>query len=263
VATTAKKQAATPANEELRQKLQVQPPDALVEFLNLFVYGDTGVGKTYLGGTAADDPRTSPVLFVDVEGGLTTIKDRKDIDVVKVRDMKTIERVGTELAQVGKNIYYKTVVIDSLTELADLDMRTVMKIAYNRNPDKVDIDVPSPREWGTVRNHIRIITRHFKDLPCHVMFTGHVGVEQDESLPAKYYPGFAGKLAREIPGFVDIVGYYTQKANSEGVVVRTLQTQGTNRVVAKDRTGALAMQVIDPTIPSLWDAILGERNTSK
>jgi hypothetical protein len=244
------------ADEELRKALQVMAPDELVRYLNLFVYGDSGVGKTYLGGTADDDERTRPVLFVDIEGGVTTIKERKSIDVIPVRTMKDIEKIGTDLANavVDNKLYYKTIVIDSLTELADLDMRTTMKIAYNRAPDRVDVDVPSPREWGIVRNHIRIITRHFKDLPCHVMFTGNLGIEQNDDLPAKFHPGFAGKLAREIPGFVDIVGYYSHKASGEEVT-RTLQVQGTNRVIAKDRTKALGSMVQNPTIPSLWDAI--------
>lgn len=248
---------ASKINQELRDKLKVEPPDQTVKWLNLFVYGDSGVGKTYLGGTSEDDPRTSPILWLDSEGGVTTIKKRKSIDVVKVRGLADVERVGTELAKAANEgtMHYKMVVIDSLTELADLDMREVMKEAYNRNPDKVDKDVPSPREYGKVRNHIRIITRHFKDLPCHVYFTGHVGSVTDEATNVtKFFPAFSGKLAREIPGFVDIVGYYSQKVSGEEVV-RTLQTQGTHKVVAKDRTQALQPLEVNPTIPGLWDII--------
>jgi phage nucleotide-binding protein len=248
------------AVKQLREALQVAPPDEIVRFLNLFVYGESGVGKTYLGGTAADDPKTSPVLFIDVEGGVTTIKERRDVDVVTVRSMKQLENVATKLGASVKDgrVYYGTVVIDSLTELADLDMRVVMKDAYNKSPDKVDIDVPSPREWGKVRNHIRIIVRYFKDLPVHVVWTGHVGIQeadQDKGIPRKFFPGFAGKLSREIPGFMDIVGYYSQKSNNEGVIIRSLQLQGTDRVIAKDRTKALGQMIQDPTIPSIWETI--------
>lgn len=246
--------------KELREALQVAPPDDIIRFLNLFVYGESGVGKTYLGGTAADDKRTSPVLFIDVEGGVTTIKERADIDVVTVRSMAQLEKVATKLGQNVANgrIHYSTIVVDSLTELADLDMRVVMKDAYNRNPDKVDIDVPSPREWGKVRNHIRIIVRYFKDLPVHVVWTGHLSVQEadlEKGIPRKYFPGFAGKLAREIPGFMDVVSFYSQKAKNDGTIVRTLQFQGTDRVIAKDRTKCLGQMIQDPTIPMIWDMI--------
>jgi len=198
-----------------------------------------------------------PMLWLDVEGGVTTIKKFKNIDVKKIRSMADMESAGTELAKAANagDIYYKIVVIDSMTELADLDMRDVMKEAFNRNSDKVDKDVPSPREYGKVRNHIRIITRHFKDLPCHVYFTGHVGSVTDEATNVtKFFPAFSGKLAREIPGFVDIVGYYSQKVSGEEVI-RTLQTQGTHKVVAKDRTQALQSLETNPTLPGLWDII--------
>ena len=248
------------ATSELRDSLKVKPPDQVVDYINALVYGEAGVGKTFLGGTADDDPRMKPVLFVDVEGGLATIKARKGVDVVTLRSMKEIEELHGKLYHsIDKGgIYYKTLVIDSLTELADLDMRTVMKESYNKNPDKVDIDVPSPREWGKVRNHIRLIVRAFRDLPCHVLYTAHVGVFAEEGQPTKMFPGFAGKLAREVPGFMDIVGYmYSETVREDGkaVIHRYMQVQGTRRVVAKDRTAALGEVVNDPTLPMMWDMI--------
>lgn len=254
-------------NQTLRESLQVKPPAEVVDWINALVYGEAGVGKTYLGGTADDDARMSPVLFVDVEGGLATIRQKHDIDVVTVRTMKAVEDLYNKLYHSIENdeIYYKTIVIDSLTELADLDMRTVMKEAYNRLPDKVDIDVPSPREWGKVRNHIRLIVRAFRDLPCHVLYTAHVGVLSEEGQPTKYFPGFAGKLGREVPGFMDIVGYMYSE-NKEGVIYRYLQVQGTRRVVAKDRTSSLDDVIENPDMPMIWDLIQngqGNQNESE
>jgi phage nucleotide-binding protein len=250
---------------ELREALQVKPPGEIIMFLNALVYGEAGVGKTYLGGTADDDPRMSPVLFVDVEGGLATIRERKSIDVVTVRNMKQVEELYNRLYHSIENnsIYYKTVVIDSLTELADLDMRVVMKDSYQRNPDKVDVDVPSPREWGKVRNHIRLIVRAFRDLPCHVLYTAHVGTLAEEGQPTKFFPGFAGKLGKEVPGFMDVVGYMYSE-NKEGVIYRYMQVQGTRRVVAKDRTDTLGDVVENPSLPTMWDVINnGERISDK
>lgn len=252
-------QTKTKEDQALRELLEVKPPDKAVDWINFLVYGDPGVGKTYLAGTAQDSPLTSPVLVADIEGGLTTLRHRKDIDTKSIRSMKELEKLYNDLYASIKDgkIYYGTVAIDSLTELADLAMRVTMKAAYQRSPEKVDIDVPSQREWGIVRNQIRLIVRAFRDLPCHVVYTAQVATLQEEGQPTKYFPGLSGKLRTEIPGFMDVVGYYYSEAN-EGVIDRILQVQGTRRVVAKDRTGALAPKtgkIENPTLPMMWDLI--------
>jgi phage nucleotide-binding protein len=224
----------------------------------MLVYGDPGAGKTWLAGTADDDPRTSPVLYLDCEGGVTTIRHRREIDVVPVRSIPQLEDIYNKLYhsidQETNSIQYRTVVIDPVTELADLDMRTIMKAAYASKPETVDIDVPSPREWGKNRNHIRLIVRAFRDLPCHLIITAHANKKEEENQPTKYFPGFAGKLATEIPGFMDIVGYLYAESKT-GTVQRKMQVQGTRRIQAKDRTSRLGAVVTDPTIPMLWDMI--------
>jgi len=240
----------------LRDALQVRAPSEIVEFLNILLYADPGVGKTYQIGTCADDSRLSPVLLFDVEGGVTTLRHRDNVDTTPVRSITELEEKYNKLYHSISDgrMYYKTVAIDTLTELADLDMRFIMKDAYARNPDKVNIDVPSVREWGITRSHIRKIVRAFRDLPCHTIFTAHVGVEHEENMPPKYFPGFAGKLRQEVPGFVDIVGYMSNDTTT-GILERRIQFQGTRRVVAKDRTSALGDLVTDPSMPKLWDLI--------
>lgn len=240
----------------LREILQVVSPSELVEWINMLVYGDPGAGKTFLGGTADDDPRTSPMLVADIEGGLTTLRHRQDIDVKPIRSMKEIEDLYNALYHSISDgrIYYKTVMIDSLNELADLDMRVIMKEAYARNPDKVDKDVPSMREWGKNRSHIRTIVRAFRDLPCNVIYTAQLATQQEEGQPNKYFPGFSGKLRTEVPGFMDIVGYLYPDT-SGGTIERKLQVTGTRRVVAKDRTSSLGDVLVNPTIPMIWDLI--------
>ena len=255
----------TQADSGLRELLEVKPPSEHVEWLNLLIYGEPGVGKTYLAGTAEDDPRTSPVLFLDIEGGITTIRHRSKIDVPPpLRNIKDIEKMYDKLYKSVTNgkLYYKTIVLDSLSELADVDMRSIMEEAWRRNPDKVDKDVPSQREWGKSRSHMRSIVRAFRDLPCNIIITAHSATLQEEGQPTKYMPGFSGKLRTEIPGFMDIVGYLYAE-NEQGVIVRKLQTQGTRRVVAKDRTDALEDVVENPTLPDMWETIHNHQSAGK
>jgi len=253
----------------LRESLQVKQPSELIEYLNLLVYGEPGVGKTFLEGTAEDHQDTSPLLIIDVDGGVTTLRHR-NVDCIPCRSIDKHPVTGADgINQIYEKLFkskyiddrgveriehYNTVAIDRLDELADVDMRFIMRDAYARNPDKVDIDVPSPREYGINRSHIRKLVRAFRDLPCHVIFVCGVATRQEEGQPIKYFPGFSGKLQTEVPGFCDIVGYYTND-NTTGELIRRMQFQGTRRVQAKDRTNALGQLIDNPTIPMMWEMI--------
>ncbi len=174
----------------------------------MLIYGEPGAGKTYLLGTAEDHEDTSPMLLIDIEGGTLTLR-RRNIDVVQVRSMKQIEEVHNEIAN-DTDRHYKTVGIDSLTELQKLDMRTVMKETYNRKPDSTDIYVPSQREWGKSGERVRMIVRAFRDLPVNTLVTALMSSDKDDRTgQTSFFPSFPGKLRSEIPGFFDVVGYLT------------------------------------------------------
>lgn len=251
-------------SDPIRELLGVQSPEEVVPYLNFLVYGEPGAGKTYLGATAQDSEDTSPILFLDVEGGTVTIRKRKDVDVVKIRSMEKIEKVHNDLfkaAANGEPLYYKTVIIDSLTELQKLDLRTVMQDEFNRNPDKTDVDVASQRGWGKSGERMRRIIRAYRDLPMNTICTALVGTELDEANGVyNYFPSLPGKLRGEVPGYFDVVGYLsTAERSIEGEkkkeVYRQLQVAKTRRVVAKDRTAALGDIVDSPSIPMLWEMI--------
>lgn len=243
----------------LRERLNARPPDESIKWINLLIYGEPGAGKTYLSATAQDGEETAPILFLDVEGGVVTIRKRRNVDVVQVRSIKKLDDVYTELEKEGDSLSYKTVIIDSITELQKLDMRTVMDVEYNRNPDKVDKDVATMRAWGKSGERMRKIIRAFRDLPCHTIITALLAQEKDESSNiTMYFPSLPGKLRSEVPGFFDIVGLLQTDAKREAgndVIVRTLQVAKTRRVIAKDRTGALPDVVQNPSIPLMWELI--------
>lgn len=229
-------------------------PAALVKWMNFLVFGDPGVGKTRLVSTAQDHEEMTPMLLVDIEGGTTTIKKRHDIDVTVVRSMADLIKLQSELYKEGDNLPYKSIALDNMSELQNLDVKEIMRQAYQRNPDKVDIDVPGQREWGKTREHMRAITRSFRDLPCHVIMTAHVVTEKTEGQPDRYFPGFGGRAKTEVPGFMDIVGYMTvDKKGKEST--RRVQFAGTRAVLAKDRTDSLGDIIENPTLPLIWEKI--------
>lgn len=243
----------------IRERLNVKTPEDAVPYLNLLVYGEPGAGKTHLAATAQDHEDTKPILFLDIEGGTTTIRKRKDVDVIQVRSMNQIESVYAELRKEGSDPYYNTVILDSLTELQKLDMRTVMTEQFNKKPDTTDIYVPSQREWGKSGERMRIIIRGFKDLPVNTIATCMLAQDKDDSSGiTSYFPSLPGKLRSEIPGFFDVVGYLSSKTVKNGdreEIVRTLQLARTRRVIAKDRTSDLGNLIENPSIPLMWEMI--------
>lgn len=224
------------------------------------MYGEPGVGKTYLCGTAQDSKATSPMLLIDVEGGTTTLRHRNDIDVVSIRTMDQLVAVINKLY--AKPGYYKSVVVDSLTELQKLDMKTLMDEAFNKNPQR-NKDEPSQREWTISGNRIRRIVRALRDIECNTIMTALAHFERDTATNMNMiYPSLPGKLRYEIPGFLDCVGYMYSTVE-DGEVKRRLQFLKTARVIAKDRTGQLGDLVENPTVPMLWDLIHKKESNNK
>ena len=232
------------------------------------VYGEPGVGKTELAGTALDHKDLRPVLYLDVDGGIKTLRKRKDLDVKQVRSMNKAREIYNDLynsvdweaPEEKQTLAYKTVVIDTLSELAKLDMRQIMRDAHKANPNQHEY-VPSPREYLISGERVREIVRSFRDLPCNVLFCCHSGDSKDNSNATIFFPQFPGKLRHEIAGFLDIVGYMTMDVKTEkgeAEVSTFIQTIKSKRISAKDRTKSLGVGIANPTLPMIWDLIHAE-----
>lgn len=228
-------------------------------------YGEPGVGKTHLLGTAQDHKVTSPLLVIDLDGGVQTLRHRQDIDVVQVRGWNQLVGVYKDLFDAipsdGKKFPYGTIGIDTLSEIQALDLQEVMT-AFARINDKIDADIPDQRGYGKSSAHMRRIVRAFRDLPCNVIFNCHSQSERDNNMRLLNQPKLVGKLRIDIPGFLDIVGYMSTVTEG-GEVERRLQFQKTETTIAKDRTGAFDPVEVNPTIPGLWDKLQETNKESK
>jgi hypothetical protein len=245
------------AKNALRDDLGVKPPDELITWISGLWYGEPGAGKTWLLGTCMDHPDMRPMLLIDCEGGVTTLRKRRDIDVVPVRHINELDHIYTKVSE-DKAGYYKTIGLDGLSELQQIDMRDVMDVAYNKNPDRVDPFVPSPREWGKNGERMRYIMRKFRDLPSNFIVTSLMGTEKDNDSGRiiGYYPLLPGRQKGEIPGFFDMVGLLRAEEEANGSkIVRKLQTTKSKKVLAKDRYSVLPAVMDDPTMPEIWDLI--------
>lgn len=239
--------------------LKLVKADVATEYLKLLVYGTTGVGKTILSGSSFDVPDMTPVLFIDVEGGTLSLKDRHpNIDVVRVQTWDDMQRVYDALLLTKHE--YRTTVLDSLSEIQKFSMYNIMREVVTKDSDR-DPDIPGLREWGKNIEQIRRLVRAFRDLPVHTIFTSLVAFDKDPktgSVQAR--PSLSGKLAQEVGGFVDILVYMYTKV-IDGEVKRLLLTSGTDRHVAKDRSGHLPSVIESPDMQKIYDYINNEQET--
>jgi AAA domain-containing protein len=227
------------------------------------------VGKTVLAGTAMDHMVTRPCLYLDVDGGVTTVRERADLDVRQVRSMDEARQIFNDLYEAvdweakEPTLPFGSIVVDTLSELAKLDMRETMANTPAVKEGRQDKYVPSQREYLINGERVREIVRAYRDLPCHVFFMCHSGDARDNTNAQIFFPQFTGKLRHEIAGFLDIVGYMTAEVQ-DGETKRFLQVTKTKRVSAKDRTNKLGGMVENPTIPSMFDMIYnGALDTKK
>lgn len=230
---------------QFSSRIGAEPVEEYAEFFSFLPYGESGIGKTHLIGTAADHPLLTPVLLLDLEGGRRTLRGVHGIEYVRVKKISQLVSIQNELFK-ADGAHYGLVALDSVSETEDIDLREIMKIVKKADQER-DIEVPAPREWGINRWHMRDIVRSFRDLPVHTIFTALDLHEKKEGQRLKIKPNLPGKQGAEIPGFTDIVGYYRKEGNK-----RKLQLMGTETVLAKTRFSELGNQLIDDQINMAW-----------
>lgn len=257
------------------------------------VYGDPGVGKTVFLGSCSVVDDMSNLLFVNLEGGVTPLRDHyPNVDVVspssvdefnelydflathvKLREqyernpkdnnikkklLKLEERIKDKNQISDEPVLYRSVAIDSLTEIQKLIMANIM----GRNPGRLvfdpDLDLPRIKEWGQNSETVRLLVRTFRNLPIHVWFSAHKQRNQDDKTgEIEILPSLPGKLPDQISGMLKVVGYmYTADDNSEiDEFKNVLLLKNSGKYKAKSRYNSVDSHIIQPTMQKLYDQI--------
>lgn len=224
--------------------------------INVLIYAKPGTGKTVLSGSSSMVPEMSPVLLLDVEGGTNSLRNTyPNVDTVRASSWSEIVQVCDYiLDENDPETGYKTLIIDSLTEVQKVNMYFNMRRA-GKNPaeEKADWD-----DWARNLEAMRIFVRTTRDMDINVIWTALLDEEQDKKtgLTMKR-PFFTGKFKQEIAAIPDEVFYlyvkdFYDEEKEEEVPTRMLLTNSTADTVAKDRSGALDMVIMNPTMDSLY-----------
>lgn len=225
--------------------------------INMMVYGESGIGKTRLAGSADAVPGMRRTLLIDVEGGTLTLRNLyPDVESVRVRSWAEMQAVYDSLFSEQHD--FTTIIVDSLTEVQKMSMDGIMRKLVEEFEER-SAEVPGLREWNINLEQTRKFVRAFRDLPMNTIFTALVKADKNPRTGAiKRKPSLSGKLADEVSGFLDIVAYLYAK-EIDGESKRFLLCGQTEDTVAKDRSNKLPLTVEDPTMSKLWQ-ILNEEN---
>ena len=148
----------------------------------IMLVGNLDTGKTTIAASAAKHEDMSPVLFLDVDGRLTTLPEVDNIYKMDINTIKDIEAAKVLLAK-PKKFWdeeireVKTIVIDSISRLKDNVLDEVAQrdkdIKAGRNRTRDDVYMYTQRDYGTMTNIINNLIKVVVQTNLHVIIVCH------------------------------------------------------------------------------------------
>lgn len=238
------------------KKIEVSKPADLADAwgVNMFLTGQPGSGKTYFIGSAAD-LYPNQVLVLDIDGGMRTLADRRDIDVVVCQKWKQITDTFEALYE-GQHDY-KVVAIDLVSSAYKLMVKQSQLEGMQTSKGQPTLEgygVSNTRFLDAFRNYRLLAT----EKGIHVIFTSHSQETKDETTGAVLIRAnlTPGTLA-EVIGCVDVAGFM-----EIGRKKRLIHLVGNDRFWAKARVpaswGQVPETVENPTFAKMLKVLKGE-----
>jgi hypothetical protein len=238
--------------------LELQSED---EFINLLVYGNSGIGKTVFGGSDED------VLFIAPEDNGTLSSKRMGSKALKWKIHGWSDIVKSyEWLKSLETIPFNWIVLDSLTEMQQMCMRGILEEGVRNNPAR-DPDVPQLQDWIPYFEKVRRMVKSFCALEVNVLFTALEQDEENEEGDKVVLPMMQGKgtqYAKQVASWMDSFGRMTvgrrkSGENEDGTPqyeeVRLIQWKASKSVMAKDRTRCLEPRTVNLSLKEIRELL--------
>jgi len=245
----------------LKIRKRIVPVRDAAPYAKILLYGRNGAGKTRIGATG---PKT---LLVDIEEqGTKSIRNYPGVEVLHATKWEDI--VWTYWFLRSGEHEYETVVLDTITMMAVVCMKQVLKDSVDRDPAR-DPKMASQRDWGKMGQMVGEQLLNYRNLPMHVVFTAQErGVESEgegdlEAVKKEIVPDLSPKPRSIATACVDFIGHIrkrqvrsvNKKTKKETKSWRTIMLVGPHETyLTKDQSGVLPRLVANPTVPMMVEA---------
>lgn len=229
------------------------------ESANILVYGDSGVGKTVLCGTAPN------CLLATSEPGAKAAK--RQGSTAKLKRL-TVWQDAWDLLhglQDGDPQYepFDWIAVDTATTLQEKHLKAIVRDEHASNPAR-DRYVPQIQDRQKWHLEFKDWIVQMVDVPKNMIFTAHAmwkEQEQDgEDICLPSFQGMGYQVANYICGHMDAVGYMaTILPEGKTRPVRRILWEKYPPYFAKDQFNALGRWTDNTNMPELISKIFGEQ----
>lgn len=274
-ATAKKPPAETPRQLEIPEPTPYTGPvlDEMPEFIKILYYGEPGSGKT---SAACAMARLGPIYLIDAEAGAKARPLRRlgiptqNIRPITVSGYAALDafywRLKQELEDAPPDVVIGAV-FDSYTEIHQILLREQVdlrhgkavraasdaqgELLYEVEDSEYDVEL---KQHGIVTEQLRMLTRRFRDLPCHIAFVTLAKRDLDSDTgQVVYLPQLPPKFGTNLRGYVDVIGYTRQADGVETASGFLGIFRDSGKYRGKDRLGGIPRVLANPA----FDRVVG------
>jgi hypothetical protein len=246
--------------------------EADVDYVRILIYSESGAGKTVLGGSDVS-PGT---LFIspDANGPQSSTRmggNGKRWPINHWDDIDACHEYWYNWSIVeGKPIPYRWFCIDTLTEVQDLGMDSIMKNVVENNPSR---DPYIPAQGDHYRNQLMLVAmvKEFNRLPVNILYTAWALQYTDADGQECLIPDIRGgtkkghTVSKEICGMMTSFGHLQvrrvavsgqkEKKEVRRITWENRRTTADGLITGKDRTNVLKPHTDDLTLKEIRERI--------
>lgn len=248
-------------------KARMKKVHELNPFLKMGLYGRNKTGKTRFACSAEED-----TFLIDAnEKGTDSIRNRKNVTVYEMTKYDDLDPAYWYLK--GSDHPHKLVVIDTMSMLAKIGMKWVLKDDIDRDLDR-DPLTPDKRSWGKLGEALNETIFRFRNLPMDVIFVmqeKQTTTDDDEGgTTIEVHPELSPMPRSTLLSAVSVIGrlYVKEVEKDEKTTMQRRMLLGAHpKYVAGNRFEELKYVEVNPTLDNFLKRIYGEnyaerKNTS-